>query len=78
MIKLYDSQSGAEIGVLSDAQLRFLVNHLEEESSDDRDYYINLATLDSFEAGGADPELMALLRRALGSREDMDIRWTKS
>jgi hypothetical protein len=28
-----------------------------------------------FEQRGADPALVALLRQALGDREDMDIRW---
>ncbi len=28
------------------------------------------------ETDGADPQLVALLRNALGEREGMDIRWT--
>jgi processive 1,2-diacylglycerol beta-glucosyltransferase len=76
MIKLIDVQSGAEIGEISQAQLDFLISQLEEESATDRDYYINVTTIDYFAQQGADAALISLLRSALGDRPDMDIRWT--
>ena len=76
MIKLYDAQTGAEIGEITQEQLDFLIRQLEEESAEDRDYYINVDTLDYFAQQGADPSLIALLRKALGGRTEMDIRWT--
>ncbi len=75
MIKLYDENTNTFLGELTEAQLRFLEDNLVEESTEDRDFYINSATLDMFEAGGADSALLALLRQALGDREDMDIMW---
>ncbi len=78
MIQLQDAESGAPIGPITDAQLEFLVDRLEEESPDDRDYYINQATVDAFEQKGADPALVALLRKALGERDEMEIRWTRT
>ena len=57
MYKLYDAASGESIGTLTEAQLGFLIDQLEEESATDRDYYINRATLDMFENAGADPAL---------------------
>jgi hypothetical protein len=78
MIQLQDAESGAPIGPITDAQLEFLVDRLEEESPDDRDYYINQATVDAFEQEGADPGLVALLRKALGERDEMEIRWTRT
>lgn len=78
MITIYDSQSGSQIGLLTEAQFQFLTDHLEEESAEDQDYYINVATIDALEAQGADPELIAMLRRALGTREEMDIRWEEA
>lgn len=75
MYKLYDAGSGEVIGTLNDQQLRFLIDHLEEESAADRDYYINTVTLDMFAANGADTDLLSMLRDALGNRQDMDIRW---
>lgn len=78
MIQLHDAESGAPIGPITDAQLQFLVDRLEEESPDDRDYYINQATVDGFEEEDADPALVALLRKALGERDEMEIRWTRT
>jgi processive 1,2-diacylglycerol beta-glucosyltransferase len=77
MIKLYDAASGALVGEITAEHLAFLHAQLEEESVEDQDYYINEATLDLFAARGADPALVALLRQALGTREEMDIRWAE-
>ncbi|MFP5286785.1 MAG: galactosyldiacylglycerol synthase [Thermoanaerobaculia bacterium] len=78
MVQLFDKQTGAGVGTLTDDQFQFLVDHLEEESSDDDDYYLNRSTVDVLESAGADPQLVQVLRRALGDREDMDLRWTRS
>lgn len=75
MPRLYLPDTGETIGDISDEQLDFLIDNLEEESDDDRDYYINQDTLDMFQEQGGDPALIALLRRALGDREDIDIAW---
>jgi hypothetical protein len=77
MIKLFDAATDREIGTITDAQLAFMMEHLEEESEEDQDYYINGATIDVFESQGADAALVELLRRALGDREEMDVRWSK-
>ncbi len=78
MVQLYDKESGARIGAIGDEQMQFLIDQLEEESEKDDDYYINRATLEMFEQRGADPALVKLLSAALGSREDMEIRWSRS
>ena len=39
MIRLYDKDSGAELGTITKEQLQFLVDQLEQESLEDRDYY---------------------------------------
>ena len=77
MIRLIDNESGKPIGTISEAQLKALMDQLEEEASDDQDYYLDGASLDWFEDEGVDSALTALLRKALGSREGMEIRWTK-
>ena len=77
MIELHDKESGALLGEIEERHLQFLIDQLEEESADDDDYYINQSTLDSFEEEGADAALMAILRKALGQNEDMEIRWTR-
>ncbi len=76
MYNVYDAESDSKIGEITQTQLDFLIGQLEEESLADRDYYINVATVDLFEMKGGDPALIALLRRGLGERDDMDIRWS--
>ena len=78
MIQLFDAERNTPIGTITDAQLRFLVNQLEEESATDQDYYINAATIDMLEQDGGDAPLITLLRNALGTRDDMEIRWVQS
>ena len=77
MIELRDKDTGRSIGSITEDQLQFLVDQLEEESSKDTDYYLNSATLDMFADNGIDSQLLALLRGALGNREDMEIEWTQ-
>jgi processive 1,2-diacylglycerol beta-glucosyltransferase len=77
MAKVYDVESGELIGTVTATELQFLIAQLEEEDSEDRDYYVDLTSLAWFEEQGADAALMALLRKALGSREGMDIRWER-
>ncbi len=77
MIRLIDNESGKPIGTISEAQLKALMDQLEEEDTDDQDYYVDEATLDWFEDEGVDSALTALLRKALGSRGGMEIRWAK-
>ena len=78
MIQLNDKETGAFIGTITEDNLRFLIDQLEEESEEDQDYYINEATLDIFEENQADKALVALLRGALKGRTDMEIRWSRS
>jgi processive 1,2-diacylglycerol beta-glucosyltransferase len=64
-----------EIGVISDQQLAFLVEQLEEEHDLDQDYYIDRETLELLSDNGAEPELVAMLEKAIGDDEEMDIAW---
>jgi hypothetical protein len=75
MINLYDNETGELVGTINLKQLTYLMDQLEEESTEDRDYYINRATLDVFEARGADPDLLKELRNALGNQDEMEFRW---
>jgi hypothetical protein len=77
MIRLYDKESGALLGTITDEQLEFLADELEEESDSDQDYYINETTVDMFEETKADPALVAMLRRGLNGRSEMEIRWSR-
>ena len=77
MIAIYDANSGQKLGTITEEQLKFLIGEMEEESTTDQDYYLSAMEVDMFEADGADPGLLAFLRRALGKRQDMDIRWER-
>lgn len=77
MINLYDSHK-RHLGTITEAQLQFLQDSMEEESLEDQDYYLEPATLDYLEARGADVELLGLLRGALGEHEGLTIRWKRS
>jgi len=78
MIILKDKEKNCQIGTINQDQLQFLIDQLEEESSTDQDYYINLETLEMFEKNGIDQELLKILKDAIGSREDMEIEWLRT
>ena len=78
MIQLHDKDTGVWINNITEEDLQFLSDQLEEESSDDQDYYINETTLDMFEEAGADKALVLLLRGALNGRTEMEIRWSRT
>jgi processive 1,2-diacylglycerol beta-glucosyltransferase len=78
MIKLHDKNTQELIGEINEKQLQFLIDELVEEDSTDQDYYINRDQLDQLEKKGGDETLIQMLRDALGTKDDMDIIWTKS
>lgn len=77
MIDLYNAATNRLIGSITDADLQVLIDGLEEESSEDQDYYINAATIDLLGDGRATEHLLRLLREALGSSDGVEIRWTR-
>jgi processive 1,2-diacylglycerol beta-glucosyltransferase len=70
MILLY-----SQVGELSEEQLDFLIDNLEEEWSDDRDYFVNREMVNVLQTRGADPALITLLQHALGDKDEVDILW---
>jgi len=77
MINLYEKETNKSLGQISEAQLQYLIDHLEEEGIEDQDYAITPTLLEYFEGLGADPALIALLRDALGGREEIEIVWSE-
>jgi hypothetical protein len=78
MVTIFNNDSGAEIGQLSDDQFQLLADQLEEESATDDNYFINRSTIDVLAAAGASEELVSLLERALDDNGEAEIRWTRS
>jgi hypothetical protein len=75
MPRLFRIDTDADIGIISDAQLRFLIEQLEEEHDEDQDYYIDRDTLELLSDNGIDHELLAMLEKAMGDDDSMDIAW---
>jgi hypothetical protein len=77
MITLYNSETNEPIGTISEDDLQALTDGLEEESSQDQDYWIQADTIELLAEDGASDELLTLLRGALGDAEGLDIRWER-
>lgn len=75
MPRLFRLDNGETIGTITDAQLRFLVDQLEEEDADDNDYFIDRDTLELLSDNGADPDLLALIEKAMGDDDEIDVAW---
>jgi hypothetical protein len=76
MIDLYNAETNQPIGTITEADLQILIDSLEEESSEDQDYYIDAATIDLMVDRGS-PHLLEILRSALGSSDGVEIRWQR-
>lgn len=77
MIKLFDADTGTELGEISEAQLEFLKSQMEEESETDQEYYLNASLLDIWREQGADSGLLELLGKAMAGKEELNIRWSR-
>jgi processive 1,2-diacylglycerol beta-glucosyltransferase len=77
MITLTEKDTNKPLGAITETQLQFLIDQLEEEWLEDNDYCITTLLLDVFEADAADPELVSLLRNALAGRDEVNIVWNK-
>ncbi len=77
MIDLYNAETDEKLGSITEADLQVLVDGLEEESADDQDYFIDAATIDLLADGRATEHLVGLLRKAVGSGDGVEIRWTR-
>ena len=77
MIDVYNNDTKELIGTITEADLKVLADHLEEESLEDQDYYIDQATIDVIGDGQATEHLLTVLRKALGSADGVDIRWER-
>lgn len=77
MITLRDNDTGTPLGAISEDDLAMLVELLEEESDSDTDYYFEAGTIDMLEEEGASEALVAMLRKALGDKEGVELAWSR-
>ena len=78
MITLKNKENNQIIGTISEQQLQFLIEQLEEEHSNDQDYFVNRDTLDLLKENATDEQLIKMLTDALGDKDDLEIIWTRS
>jgi hypothetical protein len=77
MIDLYNAATNQLLGSITEADLKVLVDALEEEGVNDQDYYIDRATIDVIADGKATEHLVGLLRKAQAAGDGVDIRWQR-
>jgi hypothetical protein len=78
MVYLYNQSTGELIGEITEVQLQYLIDQMEEETPEDQDYSITRMELDYFEGRGADLGLLSLLNKAIGGQGEVIIQWTRS
>lgn len=78
MIKLSDKKNGAPLGTISEEDLQFLIDHLEEEWAEDTDYYLNRTTFEMLKTRGAGQSLLDILEPIFLEREEVEIEWSRS
>jgi hypothetical protein len=77
MINLTEKDTNKPLGQISEEQLQYLIDNLEEEWVEDQDYAITPLLLEYFEGKGADAGLVSILRDALAGRDEIEIVWSK-
>ena len=75
MYRLIDIEHDDEIGIITEDQVQFLIDNLEEEGVEDQDYYIDSEALSFLAQDGCDEELLTMLTDALEDRVHIDIRY---
>ena len=74
-ITLYIKDADKPIGTLTEEQLQTLIDLLEEEDDEDRDYYIDRDILEYMAEEGADAALLDLLRPHVNGDDGIEIEW---
>jgi hypothetical protein len=76
--RLYLKGTDQVLGDVDEAQVQTLIDLFEEEDSEDRDYYVDEATLEFLRDSGADPALVALLDTHIRPGEGIEIEWREA
>jgi len=77
MVKLHDKATDEYLGTITDEELQFLIDNLEEESLTDVDYYVNETMLASLKEKGMSDNLAALIEGAMGDKSEVEIRYER-
>lgn len=78
MVKIYNKATNELIGRISDDELTFLQDQLEEEGLKDTDYYLRKETIEEFAvSAGATEHLVTVLKTGLRNGDAVEIRWER-
>jgi len=78
MVRLYETGANRLCGTLSERQFEILAEALEEEDLEEAECMISTDTIDALEDQGVEPDLLELLRAALGDKPEVSIRCERS
>lgn len=77
MVKIFNKDTNEFLCDLSDDQFQILADEMEEESAHDNDYYLNADFVSFLEEENTDSDLVAKIKKALGTNEEIDIKFKK-
>ena len=78
MVKVFKKDTNELLGRISEEELAFLQDQLEEEGLNDHDYYLRRETIEEFAASsGATEHLVTVLKTGLRNDEAVEIRWER-
>jgi hypothetical protein len=77
MITLVAKDGGAALGTIGEDDLRLLTGQLEEEDSEDTDYYVSPDTIEMLKDAGAGADLIRILTEAVGDSEGVEVAWRR-
>jgi hypothetical protein len=78
MFKLSMKDSGAFLGTIDGVDLQLLVDQLEEEHEEDKDYFVCADTIEMLKESGASASLIKILTTAVGSSDGVEVAWQKA
>ena len=77
MLKLYEKNTNKFLGEISDEEVQFLRDNMEEESMTDVDYYINKTIFNLLKEKGMSENLTKIIQQAMGNKDEIEIRYEK-
>ena len=77
MITLSAKDGGAVFGTISEEDLQLLIGQLEEEDSEDTDYFVSGDTIDVLKDAGASAGLVRILTEAVGDSDGVEVVWIR-
>jgi hypothetical protein len=74
--RVYDLDKQSLLGTLARAQLQLLIDAYKTWGIGENDFLVLDETIDAIAKKGGDADLLALLKKALGRRASVEMRWT--